>query len=1076
MTQESSSLRHLLISASAGSGKTYQLVRRYLHLLALGQDAEGIAAMTFTRKAAGEFFSRILQRLADMAQQPESADAFFAGTEPPVHPSQDYSRMLRRVTRRMHRLRLGTLDSFFANVAACFPMELGLPAGARVMDEDDTRMARREALDALLERLYQEGDGKAQKTLMEAYKQATFGAEEKTVDQTLQDWLTDGLTLWEESPTASEDGLSLDRRAWGDLGQIWSQSWDPRGLADAIEDVRATFVALSDTGADLLTETLTQILETVPGMSLPKRVKELLEKVQEQWPDLLAGNAELMWMRKKTPVKGESARALVRLVKILMAREFVVRAGRTAGLADVMTMLAEEYAVRVRARGRLSFADVQRLLSLAAQKESSWAAGAGELWFRLDGRQHHWLLDEFQDTSRVQWRVIGGLVDEVIQDDSGARSFFSVGDPKQSIYLWRQAEPDLFDDILRGYPAQPGTGLHTGQLSKSFRSAQPVLDAVNGVFGDRPTLEALLPEGALKGFAFLEHSASQESLLGYSALLSPVPGLDVEEPTIAVMTELLTKIEPLKRGLSCAILVRSNHEARMITEALRASTGMEIVCESDQHPCTDNAVTLALLSVLTLAAHPGDGKALEHLRMTPLWPLMEAGQEHYSYRLVQVQNWVYERGFAAFMEEWTPLVRQVLPEVDAFHTRRLAQMADIAAEFDAMGNRDLDVFIEFARTYPLRVRGATRSVQVMTVHASKGLEFDVVLLPSLDGTSMDQPRHEELLVSRTSEGVRWVLENPPKVYSQLDPTLKAELRETKRRTAFESLCRLYVAMTRAKRGLYFIAKEPPKGAKALKESRLLRETLGRESSRPMTADGVTIVEWETGMEEWYSGLDYVPTVDLEPVAIHQPLGQVLRKTQFMSRRRTPSGEESFHIAGSLLFGEGREPGRRLGTLVHELFAEIEWTPDLDALEQRWLAKGLLTPDDFMATEGPVAEALGLVAGVIDSPCAAAFVKPSERAQVWRERSFDLVLKGEWISGTFDRVILDRDQAGNFTRAWIVDFKTDRVPDVAALEEKRLGYAPQLELYREAIATLTGIPQSAVRCSLLFTRSLQLVDS
>lgn len=1080
MPAESSSLNHLLISASAGSGKTYQLVRRYLHLLGLGQEAEGIAAMTFTRKAAGEFFNRILQRLAEMAEHPERAAAFFEGSQPAVDASQDYGQLLRRVIRRMHRLRLGTMDSFFANVAACFPMELGLPAGARVMDEDETGQARREALDGLLERLYQEDNGAAQQVLMEAYKQATFGAEEKTVDSTLQDWLADGLSLWEDSRMSQSAGAvpgAPDYRGWGDMRAIWTERPEATPLADAIAEVRSTFVPLSDAGVDLLEETLAAVLETVPGMSLPKRTKELLEKAQEKWADLLAGDAELMWMRKKTPVKGAAAKALVKLVRTLLAREFLVRAERTRGLAAVIVLLAEEYAQKVRSRGRLSFADVQRLLSKAAEQESPWGTGEGDLWFRLDGRHQHWLLDEFQDTSRVQWRVIGGLVDEVIQDDSGERSFFSVGDPKQSIYLWRQAEPDLFDDILRAYPASGARGLHRDRLSQSFRSAQPVLDTVNAVFGNRTTLEELLPEGALKGFAFEPHTAAQTRLTGHAALISPTPELDVENPTTHLTAELLKQVQPLQRGLTCAILVRSNKEAREMTEELRATTGMEIVCESDQHPCTDNAPNLALLSLLTLAAHPGDKQALEHLRMTPLWARIETDEDSWHLTVAKVQSLVFERGFAAFLEAWTPHLWQVLPQMDAFHIKRLGQMADIAAEFDASGSRDLDAFIEFAREYLLRTRGAAAAVQVMTVHASKGLEFDVVILPSLSGKAMDQAMREELLVSRQEGGVRWVLETPQKVFCQLDATLSAELKESRRRTAFESLCRLYVAMTRAKRGLYFVTETEPATGKAIKESRLLRMTLGRDGNRPLAEENNTgIIEWETGQADWFKAHPYVPEPVPVPVLLHAPLGELLRETQPLPRRRTPSGEESFKVKGRILFGEGREPGRRLGTLVHELLAEVEWTPAMDEVEPHWLAKGLITAEDLQATEGPVAAALTMVRGVLQAEaCAAAFARPSPLAQVWRERSFDLVLKGEWISGTFDRVVLNRDAQGRYVSAWVVDFKTDEVSGETSLQEKLVGYGPQIALYRNAISRLTGVSESAVRCSLLFTRLRQLVD-
>ena len=86
-----------------------------------------------------------------------------------------------------------------------------------------------------------------------------------------------------------------------------------------------------------------------------------------------------------------------------------------------------------------------------------------------------------------------------------------------------------------------------------------------------------------------------------------------------------------------------------------------------------------------------------------------------------------------------------------------------------------------------------------------------------------------------------------------------------------------------------------------------------------------------------------------------------------------------------------------------------------------------------------------------------------------------MIDDEWISGTFDRVILDRDVGGHYTAAWIVDFKTDDVPDDTALREKLEGYQPQIDLYRQAISRLTGLPEKEVRCSLLFTRLKRLVE-
>lgn len=1056
-------LQHLLISASAGSGKTWQLVRRHLHLLALGEAPERIAAMTFTRKAAGEFFQRILRRLAELAVQPGEAAAYFGDCTPAVPADADFLRVLRQVTRRLHRLRLSTLDSFFASVTTCFPLELGLGASARVMDEAETAQAGRAALDALLERLHAGADGAALNRLMEGHKQATFGAEEKRVDESLMDLTRAWLTLWEDSDP--------DRplRGWGDLAALGAPAGELTPMADLIAGVRAAFVPPHDKGVDLLNETLTQVQETVPAQSLPKRVKELLEKLEAIWDDLPRGTAILMWQAKKLPLSPEAGRAWRALAEGLLHRELVVRAERTRGLAQILDLHAREYATQVRQRGRLSFADVQRLLARAAAEQSPWLGGSGDLWFRLDARHDHWMLDEFQDTSRKQWRIVSSLVDEVIQDEGGRRSFFAVGDPKQSIYLWREAEPELFADILAAYPARAdGGGLHQQPLSVSFRSAQPVLDMVNAVFGDAAALAAVLPAGSTEGFRFQAHRAAKTQLRGHAALVSPSDA-DLDQADLAAA--LLRRIDPLGRGQSCAILVRQNKDARELAERLRASTGFDVVCEADQHPCTDNAVTLALLSLLALAAHPGDRKARGHLRLTPLWPLVESPERGWRLTVLDIQALVQERGVAGFMEVWTPRLLAQLPQLDSFHRRRLAQLADIAAEYDGDGSRCLDGFLRFAREYPLRTRGPARSIQVMTVHASKGLEFDLVLHLVHD-RAMDAVRDERLIAGRDAEGVHWVLETPPRACARLLPALQARLEQAGQRAAFESICRLYVAMTRAKHGLYLLAKPPPKDGKAVNEAKLLRELLGDDQARD-AGDGLRF-EWETGDAEWYAGR--APVAAAAPPAEAprpEPLGPLLRATQPLPRRRTPSGEESFRVTGRILFGAGREPGRRLGTLVHELFAEVESLVPPAELEARWLARDLVSADDLAGRGDPVAhEALRQVRGVLAAPACAAVFQP--RGPVWRERSFDLVVEGDWISGTFDRVLLERDAAGALTGAWIVDFKTDDIADDAALDEKCQGYAPQIALYRSAIARLTGLPLEAVRASLLFTRRQQLV--
>ena len=1052
-------LRHILVSASAGSGKTYQLVRRHLHLLALGQPPEGIAAMTFTRKAAGEFFQRILQRLSVLSQHAERPEHYFAGMAPLPAQWPEFVTLLRKVTQRLHRLRLGTMDSFFANITACFPLELGLPLGASVMAENEAAQARREALDALLERIHSSGDDQAGRALLEGFKQATFGIEERSAARSLEAWIDDHHTTWLDSGEGSPWGL-LPGQAQAGTGN----------LTTALSDLRDRFVPRTDEGARFFEELIHEASTLEPGATLPPRVKYYLDKTTAVWQDLKSGRAEIGWGRgKKSELTGELARAWVRVAEAILDQELLCRAQRTQGMAALMALYEAEYARRIRSRGRLSFADVQRLLAAATTEGAEWAAGeSGDLWFRLDGRYDHWLFDEFQDTSRVQWNVVRGLVDEVMQDDSGRRSFYAVGDPKQSIYLWRQAEPGLFDDILHEWPHQGQDGLEPQTLCQSFRSAPAVLDAVNQVFSDQAGIEALLP-GCTAGFAFKQHEPAErnQQLSGYAALLSvPHEAGPSSSSTTPTVTALLNEIRPLERGLTCAVLVRGNKNANAIAEELRATTGMEVVCESQIYPATDNAVTLALLSLLQLAAHPGDTLALEHLKMTPLWPQIEFPSQGWALTCHQVRELVFERGLVGFTEVWTRHVRALLPEMDAFHELRLRQLGELAAEFDSGGSRDLDAFLEHARGTPMQVRGAANAVQVMTVHKAKGLEFDVVILPDLNGDAMNSVRPRSLIVNRDAQGISWVLQEPPRIFAPLHAALHEEMETARQRSGFESLCRLYVAMTRAKRGLYLIAEPPPKAKDpAMKEAQFLRRRLG--GAGEIEATSAYLIEWQTGDAQWFAKSQLFEPRPPETASVAYPLGELLREFQPLARRVTPSGEEDFEIKGSMLFSAGREPGRRLGNLVHELLAHVEWwdaTSSLAALESRWQASGLLRGEAIEAT------ALAMVRGVLHSVSAQfAFAKPSAEAQAWRERPFDLIREGNWISGVFDRVVVMRDSVR------LIDFKTDEVPDEAALTAKVAGYRPQIMLYRQALARLTGLKQEQIESALLFTRNCRLVD-
>ncbi|MDB6117674.1 MAG: hypothetical protein JWO08_1455, partial [Verrucomicrobiaceae bacterium] len=516
-------LRHTLISASAGSGKTYQLVQRYLHLLAFGEKPSRIAAMTFTRKAAGEFVSRILRSLSELAEDQSLAEDFLSKLNPQPEQAADFAVVLREVLRDLPRLKLGTIDSFFATVAACFPMELGLPVGATIMSEEEARRASAEVIEHLMGRLYRDDDKTAARTLLEAFKQATFGNEEKKVLATLADWLLEGHDRWHDC----EDGTR-----WGGIEAIWPKDRHPhasvwqsnKSLREALDELVEHFSTSGFKDAPLKAWELIQqqTLSHRFGKAPQDQLATFVERLAAVTENLRAGDGTFEYHRTKWNFSGRGAEAALIFLATLLGQELITRCKRTQGIRQVIDAYEADYAKTVRGRGRLSFADLARLLA-KAQGNGSWAdeEGSADLWYRMDGRVDHWLIDEFQDTSAQQWSIVKALVGEVLQDAEQLRTFFAVGDVKQSIYLWRKAEPQLFGRVLAEYPDKGSSGIFKQSLFTSYRSCQEVLNLVNGVFRSKTTLSQLLGEGCLKHWEFEAHKAANIEPHGVGVFVQP---------------------------------------------------------------------------------------------------------------------------------------------------------------------------------------------------------------------------------------------------------------------------------------------------------------------------------------------------------------------------------------------------------------------------------------------------------------------------------------------------------------------------------------------------------------------------
>lgn len=1091
-------LHNEMILASAGSGKTYQLTNRYIGLMAMQLLAERpvtperIIAVTFTRKAAGEFFDSILEKLAAAAKNPDKAPVL--DTDDAMARAvtelgrEEFIRLLRIFISRMPRLFLGTLDSFYSNILRSFPSEFGLAGDFEILDTHLEELARRDVYRSVFQRRFdrgQKGDD-AQREFLEAFRQATFGKEESRIRRELDQFVSDLHGIYLEAPNGER---------WGQEEAIWPGGCPFLGSkTDLIKDFNELFAllrerdqsaeekdALKPADWDFWEEFRDEAPLHRPGAKLTRRIEYMFKNLLPHWGDLEAGVATATVNRRKHAFTMRECAVVVRILQHLVGNEVENRLQRTHGVWHLLHRYESTYAERVRRQGKLTFQDLALLLSGTSSNGTSNAPllsqTPGEddrlrIDYRLDARYDHWLLDEFQDTSFLQWKVIANLIDEAVQDTSGERSLFQVGDIKQSIYSWRGGDPTLFRDIYRHYN-QHEERIIRRDLDVSWRSGHDVIRPVNEIFGNRTVLGELeIPPEALDRWEWNEHQVCppHETLTGYTALLNPVTPdgeKPEEEDRFAIVVQILEEMQPIQRGIECAILVQTNKVGRRLVDYIRAASDIPVMSEADVPIATDNALNRAALSYLQLGAHPGDTFSWQHLLLTPFRAVIE--REGLTSRQLssRIRKEIFEEGFEEVIRDFIEEL-DGLPglELDEFSRRRGEDLALSARLFDRDGSRDIDEFLSFARNRTVREPDTRSAVQVMTIHKSKGLTFDAVILPDLGGNSLTTVRNDIGAKKGSNREIAWVYDLPRKEIYEADETLRAYHEEREAEAAFENLCKLYVAMTRARCANYLITEPRGKSAKSNNFVKLLETALcAADPVDTLIGDCPVSLLFETDLpttnRRWFESHHLTPAEETGTEESPSPLPGSLARQR--PRRRTPSGSEKSIVTAKQIFSSGSAAARELGTRIHELFERIEW-----------LGEDTLT--ELQSTLPESDPAFEQIRKSLESPkVRAALSRPSATAMIWREKSFEVLLENEWLSGTFDRVTIVTDTSGKPVSAAILDFKTDRVASDEDIERSIKVYRPQLETYRQVLALILQLPEEKISASLLFTRLSKLVD-
>ena len=1007
--------RVLLIVANAGSGKTYRLVTRCLELLARGESPDRILALTFTRKAAAEFLQKLFGRLAEAATDPSALAKLREQLGEPSLGAEQCTQWLRQLTAALPRLSMGTMDGFFGRIVRSFPFEFGLGRDLRLLDEAGLEENRQLALERFFAAAAETKGGLDQ--LVELLRQESRNRSDRSVFGTV------------ESAARSLQHSYLDTPgdvAWGDADRIWPDGSVILVAGPVDAAVQALREEIAATHPDLGTKARAQwktwldlaLAHRPPRRMDPELDKFLKEKLAGAKEDKKTGalyvpvgngTEDRLYLRGNLPALRENLRHA--LVKV----ELKAKLESSRALHALLAHYESAYHATVRESGALTFADIA--LFLAAGARESWRR---DIDYRLDGRHNHWLLDEFQDTSRTQWRILEPLADEIIQDTSAARTFFYVGDTKQAIYGWRGGDARLFWEIRDHYNRGRTAVVAQDQLEVSHRSARAIVRSVEEVLNPesvaRHADEFRFPEKTQREWdqAWVAHRASDQAPEGYARFELVEPRSDDENKDEALsrtVLSILREVQPLERGLDCAILVRTNDELARYVAVLK-SEGIPAAAEGKTNPCLATPAGVALHAIVRCIACPADAIVRAHAEASPWRKVI--GSDFAAFAAAGRRD-AASAGFAPMVRAWIVRAQEAgiiaEQELDAFITAASDFDATVAVAGDWSG------FVRAIAHRTLEESETPGAVRVMTVHQAKGLGVDVVILPELGGKAMSEFRDDAgIALHRDNEGrVQWGLSLPKKDLCEADPVLWEAREQMRARQSYEALCVLYVAMTRAKKALYCVA---AKGRNDKNAGNWL------ESAFPGDGD-----RRETGDARWFAAHQMTTVDRVEASAESTPLPPVPAHATSVPSRRTARN------AADIV---GRADSRRFGTEVHRLLAQIDWID---------------TGTPAIPGEGAAAEMVRKFVGSAEGR--KFFTRPSSDMELWRERSFDVFVDGTLHSGTFDRVHIERKD-GCAATARIYDFKTDG--EGVDLKER---YAEQMENYRLAAANLLGLDPAAV---------------
>lgn len=1012
-----------VILACAGSGKTFQLTNQIIKLLVNGVGPDKILATTFTRKAAAEIEERVFIRLAKAVLEPSSLEELRNNCDHNI----DYLKCataLKKLCSYLQNLRILTLDSFFLQIARCFAWELGIKSNFTICyTQDELKILEQGVIQKFITNFSTE-------KIVQLLSDLTGKRYRSKLLPTLSSLLKDNYEqlinyqIYNFDSAISQNEISSTEQIMKQLEDFLSISipktdkGTPRKLwHDAIKNhilslERGDWENLVDKGV----------------------IKKILDN-QDTYDRTLI-NEDLKLILKETIKIAEHN--LLKRAKL-----------KTIAFRDIYETFRELLDKAKSEQNFFTFNDIKRKIS-----GSNLVSNFSELYFRLDTQISHILLDEFQDTSFSEWMIIKPFLEENLSKNQkiGQNTFFCVGDLKQAIYAWRGGEAQLLSSLAENQ----GKNYSVEYLDTTRRCSQAVVEFANNLFlniGENNFLEPV--NKATKDFAknYKKHSALSNAEEGIVSI------------KICINTQADRKLEKFKETLKCieelvkasdentiGILFQTNREITDFAELLKEfNFKEEFSIEGGSSINFPPAVT-KILSLLRFIDHPGDTVAGYAVANSEIKKLCDVKPEFILKSAAHISSdlrkEIHSTGFDCFIAKCISVVKESAGENERYY---LTKLNELAVLFSPIFNSRCCDFIDFISTKKSLDKIQQR-IRLLTIHSAKGLEFDTVILPDLDSDIEAIFKRTAFIRAQDEEQNEVVLAYPNRQLRLLNKQIDKLYGTALSSYVYENLCKLYVAITRAKNALYIFLESDSSSNISL--GKIISTFIARndlDNNNCLTIGGNKL----NSSNEEENSVNISLKNDSE---LQQLINPDKEHIEFRPATRLEKGYHftapSFHKKKDIFNLKAFSPNTAAttyGTYIHSLMEKIDWYDDKNRNYEKEILNFLKNHNTFN----------------IFSKSFYSKHMPGE-LKVYLERRFSLINEDSIVNGSLDRVVVAYENS-KATQAEIIDFKTDDVSS-SEVSLRAKSYQEQCRLYRWAASKLFGLPESKISVKLLFLKA------